>query len=187
MCFGVRMRHRCALVMALLLMVSFGLCHYISISFGIYCKEPTAFTFEQNVILSSIIVNIVTTITILNIFFFFIIIIIIFIIIIIMCTVTTTTTTTTTTTITITTITSTTTTTTTTTYSSSSSTASLALWHGVRLESGRSRVRIPLAPGYFSGSSHTSDFKIGTPVATLPGAGRYRVSAGTGRPGVSAL
>ena len=39
----------------------------------------------------------------------------------------------------------------------------------------------------FSGLSHTSDFKIGTPVATLPGAWRYRVSAGTGRPGVSIL
>ena len=37
----------------------------------------------------------------------------------------------------------------------------------------------------FSGSSHTSDFKIVTQVATLPGAWRYRVSAGTGRPGVS--
>ena len=50
----------------------------------------------------------------------------------------------------------------------------------------RSRVRIPLEPD-FSGSSHTSDFKIGTPVATLPGAWRYRVSTGTGRPGVSIL
>ena len=39
----------------------------------------------------------------------------------------------------------------------------------------------------FSGSSHTSDFKIDTPVATLPGAWRYRVSTGTGRPGVSIL
>ena len=39
----------------------------------------------------------------------------------------------------------------------------------------------------FSGSSHTSDLKIGTPVATLPGAWRYRVSSGTGRPGVSIL
>ena len=38
----------------------------------------------------------------------------------------------------------------------------------------------------FSGSSHNSDL-IGTPVATLPGAWRYRVSAGTGRPGVSIL
>ena len=41
--------------------------------------------------------------------------------------------------------------------------------------------------GIFSGSSHTSDFKIGTPVATPPGAWRYRASAGTGRPGVSIL
>ena len=40
---------------------------------------------------------------------------------------------------------------------------------------------------FFSGSSHTSDLNIGTPVATLPGAWRYRVSAGTGRPGVSIL
>ena len=36
----------------------------------------------------------------------------------------------------------------------------------------------------FSGSNHYSDSKIGTPVATLPGAWRYRVSAGTGCPGV---
>ena len=39
----------------------------------------------------------------------------------------------------------------------------------------------------FSGSSHTSDLKIGTPVATLPRAWRYRVSSGTGRTGVSIL
>ena len=45
----------------------------------------------------------------------------------------------------------------------------------------------PVCAGIFSGSSHTSDFKMGTPVATLPGAWRYRVSAGTGRPGVSIL
>ena len=46
----------------------------------------------------------------------------------------------------------------------------------------------PACTGIFSGSSHTSDFKIGTPVATLPGAWwRYRVSAGIGRPGVSIL
>ena len=45
----------------------------------------------------------------------------------------------------------------------------------------------PACAGIFSGSSHTSDFKIGTPVATLPGAWRYWVSAGTGRPGVSIL
>ena len=45
----------------------------------------------------------------------------------------------------------------------------------------------PACTGIFSGSSHTSDLNIGTPVATLPGAWRYRVSAGTGRPGVSIL
>ena len=45
----------------------------------------------------------------------------------------------------------------------------------------------PACDGIFSGWSHTSDSKIGTPVATLPGAWRYRVSAGTGRPGVSIL
>ena len=37
----------------------------------------------------------------------------------------------------------------------------------------------------FSGSSHTSDLKNGTPVATP--AWRYWISAGTGRPGVSIL
>ena len=37
-------------------------------------------------------------------------------------------------------------------------------------------------PRDFSGSSHTSDSKIGTPVATLPGAWHNRVSAETGRP-----
>ena len=45
----------------------------------------------------------------------------------------------------------------------------------------------PACAGIFSGSTHTSDSKIGTPVATLPGAWRYRVSAGTGQPGVSIL
>ena len=39
----------------------------------------------------------------------------------------------------------------------------------------------------FSGSSLTSDLNIGTPVATLPGAWCYRVSAGIGWPGVSIL
>ena len=39
----------------------------------------------------------------------------------------------------------------------------------------------------FSGSSYTSDFKIAAPVAILPVAWHYRVSAGTGRPGVSIL
>ena len=45
----------------------------------------------------------------------------------------------------------------------------------------------PACAGIFSGSSHTCDLNIGTPVATLPGACRYRVSAGTGWPGVSIL
>ena len=39
----------------------------------------------------------------------------------------------------------------------------------------------------FSGSSHTSDLQIGTAVAPLPGAWRYRVSAKTGWPGVYVL
>ena len=41
----------------------------------------------------------------------------------------------------------------------------------------------PACTGIFSGSSHASDVNIDTPVANLPGAWRYRVSAGTGRPG----
>ena len=44
-----------------------------------------------------------------------------------------------------------------------------------------------LCHGDFSGPSHTSDLKIGTPVATLPGAWRYRVCARTGVLGVSTL
>ena len=55
------------------------------------------------------------------------------------------------------------------------------------IESGRSQGSIPACAGTFSGSSHTRDLKIGTLVATLPGAWHYRVSAGTGRPGVSKL
>ena len=45
----------------------------------------------------------------------------------------------------------------------------------------------PACSGIFSGSSHTSDIKIDTPVATLPVAWRYRVRTGTGRTGVSVL
>ena len=45
----------------------------------------------------------------------------------------------------------------------------------------------PAWDGDFSGPSHISDFKIGTPVAILPGAWHYRVIAGTGRPGDSLL
>ena len=41
--------------------------------------------------------------------------------------------------------------------------------------------------GDFSGPSHTSDLKIGTPVTTLPGAWRSRVNTGTGWPGGSIL
>ena len=40
--------------------------------------------------------------------------------------------------------------------------------------------------GIFLGR-HTGDLKIDTPVATLPGAWRDRVGAGTGRPVVSML
>ena len=40
---------------------------------------------------------------------------------------------------------------------------------------------------FFSMSSHTSDLEIGTAVTTLPGAWCYRVSTGTGCPGVSIL
>ena len=39
----------------------------------------------------------------------------------------------------------------------------------------------------FSGSSHTNDLRIGTPVANLPSAWRYRVNDGTAWPGVSIL
>ena len=41
--------------------------------------------------------------------------------------------------------------------------------------------------GDFLGSNHTSDLKIGTPVATQPGAWRWRVSAGDGWPSVTIL
>ena len=62
---------------------------------------------------------------------------------------------------------------------------------GLVVKASTSRAEDPVFESHlrrdFSGSSHTSDLKIGTPVATLPGAWRYRVSAGTGRPGVSIL
>ena len=45
----------------------------------------------------------------------------------------------------------------------------------------------PACAEIFPGSRHTSDLKIGTPVATLLGAWHYRVCAGTGRSGVSIL
>ena len=49
------------------------------------------------------------------------------------------------------------------------------------------RPSFSVATGFFSGSSHTGDLIIGTPVATKPCAWHYRVSAGTGRLGVSIL
>ena len=55
------------------------------------------------------------------------------------------------------------------------------------LESGRPGFDSCFCHGSFSWSSHTSDFKIGTPVAILPGTGHYRVSTGTGFPSVRIL
>ena len=45
----------------------------------------------------------------------------------------------------------------------------------------------PACAEIFPGSSNTSDLKIGTPVATQADTWRYRVSTGTGLPGVSIL
>ena len=52
---------------------------------------------------------------------------------------------------------------------------------GLVVQASASGVEAPefesrLRRDFFPGSSHTSDFKIGTPVATLPGAWRCRVS-----------
>ena len=70
---------------------------------------------------------------------------------------------------------------------SAEKTASLAEWLRRPPRERKVPGSNPACAGSFSGSSHTSDSKIGTPVATLPGAWRYRVSAGTGRPAVSIL
>ena len=59
-------------------------------------------------------------------------------------------------------------------------TASLALWLRCRPRERKIPGSNQTCAAIFSGSSHTSDLNIGTPVATLPGAWRYRVSAGTG-------
>ena len=61
---------------------------------------------------------------------------------------------------------------------------------GLVVKASASRAEDPgfesrLRRDFFPGLSHTSDFKIGSLVATLPGAWCNRVSAGTGRPGVS--
>ena len=58
-------------------------------------------------------------------------------------------------------------------------TASLAWWLRRPPREWQTRIRFPLAPwGFFSWSSHASDLRIGTPMATLPVAWRSRVSAG---------
>ena len=63
-----------------------------------------------------------------------------------------------------------------------------------RWPSGKASASTAEDPGFesrlrrdFLGLSHTSDLKIGTPVATLPGVWRYSVSTGTGRPSVSIM
>ena len=66
-------------------------------------------------------------------------------------------------------------------------TASLAKWLRRPPREWKILGSNPACAGIFPGSSHTSDLKIGAPVATLQGAWRYRVSAGTGWPGVSIL
>ena len=65
--------------------------------------------------------------------------------------------------------------------------APLAQRYSVCLHSNRPGFQCRCRHGEVSRSSPTSDFKIGTPVSTLPGAWRYRVSAGTGWLGVSTL
>ena len=65
-------------------------------------------------------------------------------------------------------------------------TASLAKWLRRPPRERKIQGSIPAgAVRVFPGSSHTSNLKNGTPVATLPGAWRYRVSAWTGWLGVS--
>ena len=56
-------------------------------------------------------------------------------------------------------------------------------------ESGRTGFDFRFHRGSFCRSSHThtSDFNLGIPVATLPGACRCRVSAGTNWQGISIL
>ena len=58
---------------------------------------------------------------------------------------------------------------------------------GLVVKASASRAEDPACTKIFPGLSHTSDLKFGTPVATLPGAWRYRVSAWTGRSDVSIL
>ena len=67
------------------------------------------------------------------------------------------------------------------------STASLAQWLRCLPQERKIMGSNPACTGIFWGSSHTSDFKIGTSVATLPGACGCRISAGSVCPGVSIL
>ena len=68
-------------------------------------------------------------------------------------------------------------------------------WHrlvGLVVRASASREQGPvfeslLTVWEFYGSTHTTDLNTGTPVATLSGARRYRVSTGTGWPDVSIL
>ena len=66
-------------------------------------------------------------------------------------------------------------------------TASLAKWLRHPPQERKILGSNPACARIFSGSSHTCDLKIGTPVAVLPGAWRYTVSTGTGWPSVSIL
>ena len=61
----------------------------------------------------------------------------------------------------------------------------VGLGKGVCLDSSRPEFKSHFHHGSFSRSSHTSNVEIGTPVVILPSAWHYRVSAGTGWPGVS--
>ena len=58
---------------------------------------------------------------------------------------------------------------------------------GLVVKASASRVEDPGFESRLHQDFFGVDLKIGTPVATLPGAWRYRVSAGAGQPGVSLL
>ena len=73
------------------------------------------------------------------------------------------------------------------THRAEATTASLVWWLRRPPRERKIPASNPACAGIFSGSSLTSDLKIGTQVVTLPGVWRYRVSAGTSWPGVSIL
>ena len=64
-------------------------------------------------------------------------------------------------------------------------TASLAQWLRRPPREQKIPGSNPACVDILPGSNHTSELKIGTPVAALPGAWHYRVRDGTGWPGVS--